>query len=748
MNRSVAPFSRRPLALMLASLALGVSLNAHAQSESAPSAAPTTAPTTTSIEEPGKKESTLAPVTVKANTEKNAATEGSRSYTTEGMSTATGLNLSPRETPQSVSVVTRQRIVDQGMNSITDAVQNVTGVSAKEYDSARFSFSARGFDVTRIMTDGLPMTWDAGWTAGESMSDLNVYDRVEVVRGATGLTMGSGNPSAAINLVRKHATSKVLTGEVSLTAGSWDHRAGSVDLTTPLNSAGTVRGRVVLATQKQNSFVNLEGAEHKVGYGVIDADLTPNTKLSIGASSQDNDLKGTRWGGLPVWFSDGSRTNWDRSTTTAANWSSWDSTQRSYFVNMEHRFDNDWKLSGMFNQAENRGDLKLLFLFSNPDRNTGLGLIPFPAMYDTTRTQRDATLQLTGPFSLLGRKHEVSFGVQHAKQKFTALGDQHDGSLDPNPDSIYTWNGTYPEADWGHLSLNERFITREKAAYGVVRFNVADPLKLIVGSRAMHWNSTGVDFSGRPFDSNHNKITPYAGLIYDVTPSTSAYVSYSDIFNPQTFRDRNLNYLDPLEGKNYEVGVKSEFMDGRFNTSFALFQVRQNNLAKEDGPLLGGAPGELAYIALQGTKSEGYEFEVSGELTPGLELSLGWTQFSAKDASGNNVNTNHPRKMLKAFTSYRLAGAWKGLTLGGGVNWEGANYTTTTANALGNDDRMDQPAYALVNLMARYEFSPAYSLQLNVNNVFDKTYYSQIGFYDQLAFGAPRNAYLNFRYKF
>jgi outer membrane receptor for ferric coprogen and ferric-rhodotorulic acid len=161
----------------------------------------------------------------------------------------------------------------------------------------------------------------------------------------------------------------------------------------------------------------------------------------------------------------------------------------------------------------------------------------------------------------------------------------------------------------------------------------------------------------------------------------------------------------------------------------------------------GSVPPAQAYYPAQGTRSRGYELELQGEPMPGWSVSVGWTQFSAKDAAGQDVNTSHPRKILRLFSSYRLPGAWSGLTLGGGVNWEGVNYTIGT-NPAGNPERLEQPAYALVNLMARYDITPAWSAQLNVDNVFDKKYHSQIGFYDQLAFGAPRNVTLSLTARF
>ncbi|KAG1314068.1 hypothetical protein G6F62_013983 [Rhizopus arrhizus] len=131
-----------------------------------------------------------------------AVTEGTGSYTTPATSAATGLTLSLRETPQSVSVVTRQRIDDQNLRSLDEVMGNVVGVQVVSEDTDRTDFWSRGFYIDSLQYDGVPTTIGLSMY-GESDNDSFIYDRIEVVRGATGLMSGAGNPGASINLVRK-----------------------------------------------------------------------------------------------------------------------------------------------------------------------------------------------------------------------------------------------------------------------------------------------------------------------------------------------------------------------------------------------------------------------------------------------------------------------------------------------------------------------------------------------------------------
>ncbi len=183
-------------------------------------------------------------ITVTASPLRHAGvTEDSGSYNTSSMSTATGLNISARETPQSVSVLTKQRMRDQNLNSVESAVNNITGISVRQFDSDRFGFTSRGMAVNNVMRDGVATFYDTRFNYGDNTLDTDMFDRIEVVRGAAGLMAGPGNPSAVINLVRKRPTQD-FRGSVSAGVGSWEKWRTALDISGPLNSEGSVRGRL------------------------------------------------------------------------------------------------------------------------------------------------------------------------------------------------------------------------------------------------------------------------------------------------------------------------------------------------------------------------------------------------------------------------------------------------------------------------------------------------------------------------
>lgn len=670
---------------------------------------------------------------------------------------ATGLDLTPRETPQSLTVITREQIDDQAAQTVAEVLEYTTGLSVKRVDRGRNLLSARGFDITNFQLDGLPLaTGNVGLEEGSTA----IYERIEVIRGATGLLQGAGEPSASINMVRKRADANELTGEIALEAGSWEHFSGMVDVTTPLTSDGSVRARFVAEAYTQEAFVDLESSHGFVLYGTIGADLGPGTRIDAGASYQQDRRDGVMWAQLPYWYADGSLTDWERSKTTGAEWNEWDTSELSAFVSLEQDLGGSWQLRGDVAYFEQTEDSKLIWLWGNPDRTTGLGMDVWPYWYLAKPKQWSANLQVKGDYQLFGRQHELVLGAMYSHI------DNGWTNRDPDPATVAPvgnfneWDGSYPEPDWGARYRMSGFGTTEQTAlYGVTRLHVVDPVRLIVGGRLSWWtrDEEVALYTPVAYRIEHEKVfTPYAGLIVDFTDFLSGYVSYTSIFNPQTARDRNGRYLDPLEGNNYEAGLKADLMGGRLRASAAVFRIEQNNFAVPDTEIDPGTglpyvvPGttDPASVAAQGVVSEGYELEAQGEVLPGWDISVGWSHFKAEDPAGVDVQAHQPRQVFRMATKYDFSGTLDGLSLGGSMRWESRPPQTAANPATGVTEPVGQEAYALVNLMAAYDLTERLSLQLNLNNVFDKTYYNTNSWFGGFIYGEPRNIRATLRYGF
>lgn len=672
--------------------------------------------------------------------------------------TATGLGLTVRETPQSVSIITAQRILDQNLISVLDVITNAVGVSANETDDVRNSFYARGFQIRNYQVDGVPTAWQLGGDSGETIADVSIYDRVEVVRGATGLLSGAGDPSASVNLVRKHADKDVLTGYLNASVGSWKTGRISGDIAGPVTSDGRLRFRAVGRYEQGESHIDLYKNKKLLLYGVIDADVTDDTLLRVGFSHQQGRPDAPAWGALPSFYDDGSFAVWDRSKTASSDWTRWDTNNQNFFTTLSHDFGGGWSVTANYNRIRNTQRTEILYLYGLVNQTTGLGLAsnPYSAYGESIQNSYDG--QIKGRISLLGRDHDLVLGamdstVDRYVNQFAALNitDPTNAYSFPPAGDFNNWSATsyaYPGfSSTPSLAVKERI--RQTGYYGALRANLTDALKIIGGGRLMSWKQTGVSYQ---VDSNYGDddvFIPYVGALYDVTPHHRLYASFTKIFQPQNALDRNFVQLDPLDGKAFEIGLKSAFFDDALQTSIALFNIKQDNVAQADGQAL-RPDGQMVdvYRAAKGVTSKGFEVEVTGRPVEGWNINLGYSQFKAEDADGNPANVDQPRRLLKLFTTYDLSSALTGLTVGGGVNYRSKAYSDGSNPVTGAPFRFQQDGYTLVSLMARYAVSEQLQLQANVENLLDKTYYSQIGFYSQYRYGAPRNFTISANYRF
>jgi len=664
-----------------------------------------------------------------------STTEGTGSYTAYSSSSSTRLNLTQKQTPQSVTVMTRQRLDDQKLNNLTDVLEASPGIAVTRagLGTENDSYWSRGFQIQNFEIDGVPTsTRMDNYTQSTAM-----YDRVEIVRGATGLISGMGNPSATINLIRKRPTAQA---QVSLTAeaGSWDRYGTGVDVSGPLTETGTVRGRLVVDYKTEQAWIDRFKQDSQLIYGISEFDLSDSTLLTAGFSYQKTQVDSPLRGGYQTLFSNGEKTHAQRSLNTAPKWSYNDHDQTNYFTSIEHQFDNGWSGKIEYGHTENKFDEFFSFTIGSLDQATGSGGTLLPVRWSGTPRQDNLDAYLTGPFSAFGREHELITGITATdyEEHTPNYGDWLRDYGFQVPD-YRTWNGDSPKPATpvlGKGSIREK----QYAAYLTSRLHITDDLSLILGGRLTDWKrDTDTNVYGEGTSSVKERETgvfiPYAGVVYDLDENWALYASYTKIFNPQAsyVRDINRKALPPLEGKGYEVGIKGSFYDEQLNVSLALFQLEQDNLAVWQSDT-------QAYRIEQSAKTQGVELEINGELAEGWQASAGYAYSVTTDADDKRIVTTLPRHMFKTFTSYRLPGMLDKVTVGGGFNWQ-----TKTGEDL---HYYQQGSYAVANLMARYDLSKNLSATVNLNNVFDREYYARV--YSEGMYGAPRNVMTSLKYNF
>ncbi|MGE8435605.1 MAG: TonB-dependent siderophore receptor [Pseudomonas palmensis] len=678
-------------------------------------------------------------------------TEHSGSYTT-GAVTIGKMPQTLRHTPQSVSVLTRQRLDDQNITNLTTLMEQTPGVVVDYVDSERVTYYSRGYQIDAIQYDGATVVQGSG---GGSFiqSDSAIIDRAEILRGATGMLRGAGNPSGTVNLVRKRPT-RDFQASASVTAGSWDAQRYVADLSGALTDNGAIRGRMIAVHDDKDSFQDSRMERKNVFYGVLAADLGERTTLTGGIEYTELEATGS-WGGLPANF-DGSPLKLSRSTYLGADWNRWNRSNLQTFAELEHVFDNDWtlKVSGTRTQfrLDDHGFKQTYFTRASTTN-------PYLMNYQVTEgdggesEQTNLSATLNGPFQLLGREHELMVGVERIRNDSTASATNFTAS---GVFDIREWD---PKTSLPEPSINisaKQVMTRttQQAAHATWRISLADPLTAVIGAR-INWydyeQENNLKTSGKY--SVDREIVPYAALIYDLNNNLSLYGSYTEIFNPQSATDASNAVLDPVTGEAYELGVKGEFYDGRLNTSLAVFRIYQVGNALDDlgspDPCLPNYTSGHCKVAAGKNRSEGFELEVTGEVLPGWQVSGGYTYTTTeylKDTlsnTGNVLRPTDPKRQLKLFTSYRLPGAYDAWTVGGGVSAQSDIYSRN-GNAVAS-----QSGYAVYSALLGYRFNQHYSLQLNANNLFDKHYYKKVGatatgYY----YGDPRNVSLTLRASF
>jgi outer-membrane receptor for ferric coprogen and ferric-rhodotorulic acid len=665
------------------------------------------------------------------------------SYKAEPSRSATKLDLTPRQTPQSISTLSGAQLQDFKLTSVNDALKAAPGIQVQEVETDRTYYTARGFDITNFQYDGISVPFVYGNVEGDL--DTAIYERVEVVRGANGLISGTGNPSATINFVRKRPTA-MPQARVDLTAGSWDKRRIDADVSGPLNDTGTVRGRAVYANENKNSYLDRYSREKNLFHGVLEIDLNDSTLFTLGHTLQKSDANSSMWGALPLVYQDGSKTNYSRSTSTAADWAYWDNQENRSFAELAHTFDNGWQAKAVLTRVEKKSDGSMFYVYGTPNRETGAGLYSYPSEYSEKNTQLIADLQASGRFNLAGREHEATFGASWSRSKLKDL-SWYDSTTGTALPPLEDWHGQIGKPLNDNGSNGSDFTDRMQSFYGAARWSLTDSLSLITGARVIDVKSDGSNYGLAKSSKNSGKVVPYAGVVYDLTSQYSVYASYTEIFDPQTKTDISGSRLAPVEGVNYEAGIKGELFDDQVDVSLAVFRTEQDNFAQQ-----AGTKGGIAYYgAIDGLTSEGYELEFSGEPLDGLQLSAGYTFVDITNADGSRGVTYSPKHMLKTAATYRVPGMEK-LKVGAAVRWQDDIKIAVPLTAddgftsLGSADAK-QKAYAVVDLMASYDIDPNWSVSANLNNLTDEKYLTSL-YWTQAYYGAPRNASMTVSWKY
>lgn len=664
--------------------------------------------------------------------------EKGNSYQSPNTTTVSKMVLKPREISQSASVITRERMDQQNITSLEEAMQKATGVTIKQFEQLTTGFYVRGFKIDSYEIDGVPVL--LGNTAS-APQDMAVYERVEILRGSNGLLHGTGNPAATVNLVRKKPQS-YFASSVNLMAGSWDRYRGEIDVGGPLNQAGTIRARAVAAYEDKDYFTHQTDQGNRLLYGITEFDLTPNTLLTLGSQYQRT-ISTTSMAGVPM-AKDGSDLHLSRDTYLDASWNKFNWETYRAFGSLEQNLGAGWK--GKVSTEYQKFNSQLIYAGANGaiDPLTGNGARLTGAGYKFKNSNIGIDANLTGPIKFLERTHELLVGTTYTKGKTKQYSANFYPALNV-PVNVYLWDPhSVPKPNLTSYTSNGTTSITQKGIYTLGRIKIFDPLTLVGGGRLSWWEQEAPTYHFKP----HRKFTPYGGIIWDFAKNWSWYASFAEVYQPQDKRTWSGDFLSPVEGKTYETGIKSELIKDTLDVSMAVFRIDLENNPQVD-PAHPGAGFNSYYISGGKVRSQGFELEANGHITPNWLVYAGYTYTKTKylkdsiASSGESYSSFTPRNLLKLWTNYDLPWQDRRWSIGAGLEAQ-SDYSVTSQKV-----KLTQGGYGIASARLGYKIDKHWSIALNANNLFDRKYYQTLFSSSwNNRYGEPRNFMVSLKGQF
>ena len=657
----------------------------------------------------------------------------SQGYRGAPAASTTKLGLTDKQTPQAITTITRAQLNDFKITGIKDALRSAPSVTVEQSETDRTEFTSRGFEIGTFQYDGMGMPFAQTLLIGDI--DMAEYQQIDILHGANGLMSGTGNPSATVNFVRKRPTDE-FQAQIGTSAGSWDSRRIDVDVSGPLTPTANVRGRFIYAHDKGNSWLDRYSHEKNVAAGLLAFDVTDADTLTVGFSQNNSDSNGSTWGNLPLIDTNGNALHYSgRSTSVGQPWTYWNMHTQKVFAELQHDFGNGWNGTLTATGITEKQDTNMFYVASV----TGDDASVFAAHTTSEAHQLLGEAKVSGPFSLFGRDdHELTLGASYGRthQKAREYDAAELGYYNTSFSSILAGTQALPAFQYTSDTNTQNFNDTQKSVFAGARFSLADDLHWIAGARMLSADGSGESYGSDHSLRVHGKVTPYTGLVYDLTPQWSLYTSWTQIFSPQySYVGLDGKLLDPLEGKSLEAGIKASLLDERLKLHGAVFKTQQSNV-----------PGGYIQVGTQNRyatadyKSHGIELEASGEAFPGLDILAGYTYVHIEDEDGQHARQYVPTHSLRGMASYTLPGLPQA-KVGTRVSWQSNVVSDYYSN-------VRQNAYALVDLMASYDIDSHWNTSLNLNNVTDRKYLLSMYSGTASNYGAPRNLTASVTWKY
>lgn len=593
------------------------------------------------------------------------------SYRKPNASSVTGTNTPIIETPFSVQVIPQAIIRDRQSRDVKDALSNVSGVTYNGDVQGRSgnTFSIRGFSGVATLRDGFRQ-YGSGQGGTQPFSEIANLEQVEVLKGPASILYGAIEPGGLINLISKKPLATPFY-EVEVNGGSRGLISPRVDASGPLTADGKVLYRLNGLYQSSNSVLKSTQPDQKTFIApTIAWKVGDRTNLSISAEYIDSNRPADF--GVPAIGTSVANVPRDRISGDSTDRITNQSLNIGYAL--DHQFSDNWKLRNAFRYASNQFDFNVVAYPLGFDETTNTVNRAFAFQDDQTK---DYTFQtnLTGEFATGDVKHKLLIGADYVRREdrlFSGIGDPADldlfnpvyGVVKPNKADIPGFGGTSTRGN------SFGFFVQDQV-------DILKNLKLLAGVRYDTLSQTTTSIPGIAFEAGETSLTasaltPRLGLLYKFNDRLSAYGSYSQSFTPNSGTTVSGAALEPQRGRGYEVGVKSDLIEGKLFATLAYFDIAKQNvpLTDPDNPLFSIASGEQ--------RSQGIEFDISGEPAPGLKLVASYAYTDAQVATDLDPTLvgkklfGVPEHAASLWATYELQqGQMQGLGFGAGLNFKG-----------------------------------------------------------------------------
>jgi len=632
-----------------------------------------------------------------------------------------------RDIPASIQIVPQQVLQERQARSITDGLENVSGVAPITGPAGtRNYFTIRGFAYNNFLINGIPdpqISSDGGFA--------NI-ERLEVLKGPASVLYGEtgeGSIGGIINFVTKQPLRDPFS-EVSVSAARFDDYQGIIDFSGPLNDSKTVLYRFIASYRSNESFIDFNESQEFFIAPSLSFSLGQNTDLIVEGDINAMERNGQQPYGVPAVGTVLPNPNGeiDRSFNPTGLVTDNLTINGRVGYCLEHRFNQNWKLRNAFRYT----------FYDDDDRDGAPNFFGDSLAEDNRTLNRDASVgsqfydfyylstDLLGEFRSGSINHQLLFGFSLSRNEIELTFEQDSPAapvdiFNPVFDQTFVRSG---------ILETDSFTTRDTLGiYLQDQIALAENLKLLLGGRVDFFEERALDrLADEETTQSDTAFSPRVGIVYQPIPAISLYGSFTRSFTPSIGVSASGDTFQPERGKQYEVGIKADVND-QLSATLALYDLTRSNVTSTD-------PDDPDFSIQTGRqRSQGIELDVTGEILPGWNIIGGYAYTDARVTEDTEIPVGNrlylaPEHMFNLWTSYKIqTGSLQGLGFGLGFSYIGERPGDL-------ENSFDLPSYFRTDAAIFYE-RDGFRAALNFRNLFDVEYYSGAYSIDRVFRGDP-----------